>query len=407
MVAFREHFKNPTTAELELIERFGRLPNSAHRDRNFEAFAKTGLPHRRVEAWKWSDVRQALPSLPDACETARRASPFDELDPALEFNFDADGTRIPGHLPEGIRILEQSESQALAGAEDLPVAALGAALSDKPANIIVEISKTPSQPIHLIFAGNSPVMFARIEFLLREGVSAEIYESHLNTGGFTNAIVNYRLEQHAELKRTIYQSADKSGVQVFTGLVQLQAGSSLVQSSLGFGAKLCRNETRVFHQGKGASAELNSAYLVGDGYHYDQTSHVRHSIGECETHQLTKGAVMDGGRAVFQGKFYVARRAQETAADMQHHALILENGGEVNAKPELEIYADDVECAHGNTVGALDAEALFYMRQRGMDERSAKALLTEAFVGEALGNAPDRMRVSLTVQSRDWLKGYL
>ena len=276
MVAFRDHFKNPSTAELELIEGFGRFSNSAHRDRNFEAFAKTGLPYRRVEAWKWSDVRQALPKLPESSDSKRLVSPFDGLADPLEFVFDAQNCCFPGALPAGMRVLEQKEAQALAGAEELPMAALGAAMADRPANVIVEISKTQSQPIHLVFAGNAPVMFSRIEFLLREGVSADIYESHLNTGGFSNTVVDYRLEKQAELCRSVYQTASKSGVQVFTCLVQLQAGAKLSQSSLGFGAKLCRNETRVFHQGKGASAQLNSAYLVGEGYHYDQTSLVRH-----------------------------------------------------------------------------------------------------------------------------------
>ena len=109
----------------------------------------------------------------------------------------------------------------------------------------------------------------------------------------------------------------------------------------------------------------------------------------------------------FQGKFHVARAGQQTDAEMQHHALILENGGEVNAKPELEIYADDVQCAHGNTVGALDGEALFYIRQRGVPEKQAKALLTEAFLLEALGQVPDGAREPMSAEIRYWLESYV
>ena len=122
------------------------------------------------------------------------------------------------------------------------------------------------------------------------------------------------------------------------------------------------------------------------------------------TEQLTKGAVSDGGRGVFQGKFLVPRTVgQYTDANMQHQALLLENGAEVFAKPELEIYADDVECEHGNTSGQLDEIALFYMRQRGIPLREARALLTEAFILEALERAHPSVRDRLADAVRQFL----
>ena len=114
----------------------------------------------------------------------------------------------------------------------------------------------------------------------------------------------------------------------------------------------------------------------------------------------------DGGRGVFQGKFHVPRSVgQHTDADMQHQALLLENGAEVFAKPELEIYADDVECAHGNTSGQLDESALFYMRQRGIPVAEARAMLTEAFIAEALETAHPDVLQTLLDASRDFLRG--
>jgi Fe-S cluster assembly protein SufD len=113
--------------------------------------------------------------------------------------------------------------------------------------------------------------------------------------------------------------------------------------------------------------------------------------------------VLDGGRGVYQGKFFVPRNVgQKTDADMQHNALLLEDGAEVFAKPELEIYADDVECAHGNTSGALDTNQMFYMRQRGIAEEEARALLTEAFIAEALEEAGELEEI-LREQARAWL----
>ena len=130
---------------------------------------------------------------------------------------------------------------------------------------------------------------------------------------------------------------------------------------------------------------------------------MRHGANSCVTRQLTKGAVTKGGTGVFQGKFHVPRTAgQYTDADMQHQALLLEEGATVFAKPELEIYADDVECAHGNTCGALDETQLFYMRQRGIPEKAARALLTEAFVAEALEDAGELAGV-LRAEAQAWL----
>ena len=150
------------------------------------------------------------------------------------------------------------------------------------------------------------------------------------------------------------------------------------------------------HQESGAQATLNAAYFSGDGYHTDITSHVRHGAPGCTTRQLTRGAVMAGGTGVFQGKFFVPRIAgQHTDADMQHNAILLEEGATVFAKPELEIYADDVECAHGNTCGELDETALFYMRQRGIPEAEARNLLIRSFMAEAIANAGDLEEILL------------
>lgn len=402
MSVLSDLFRNPNPAELELAERYARLPSNGQRERNFEAFALTGLPHRRIEAWKYSDLRNALQKLPEAQQGPRETSPFEKLN-VVELRFDARGFHAPAVLPKGMRLIEKEEPQALAGAEETPVAALGAALAAKPGTILIEVTGPVSEPIHLIFNTEAATQFCRVSFVLRDKAKLDVIESHVSGGGFSSVVVEYGLQDHAELTRTVYQKASTLAVQVFTCLVHLNEGAQFRQSGLGFGGKLCRNETRVFHHGSEASADLKAAYLVGNGFHYDQTSLVRHSKSDCTTNQLVKGAVMDGGRAVFQGKFFVARKAQKTNAKMAHNALILENGGEVDAKPELEIYADDVECAHGNTVGELDHDALFYLRQRGIPEKQARALLTEAFIIEALDDAPEVVRDILVEEARAWL----
>lgn len=400
-------FKNPSDVDLEFADRYARLPASGQRERNFEAYAASGLPTRRVEAWKWSDLRGALPKIPVGSDGRLPDNPFNGLDDVTVFRFGKDGLTMPSGLPDGLAITQQANGSALPGAEAIPVAALGAALSDKPGVLFIDVSKTVSKPIHFVFETERSLAFSHISVVLREGAELTVLESNIASGGFSNRVLEYDLKPGAKLNRTVFQAADPSAVQVITGLVQLEQAAQLNQSALGFGAKLCRNETRVFHQAAEAEANINSAYLIGAGFHYDQTSLVRHSQEGCTTNQLCKGAVMDDGQAVFQGKFHVARRAQKTDAQMAHHALILEDGGTVNAKPELEIYADDVQCAHGNTVGSLDQDAIFYMRQRGLAERAAKALLTEAFILETFDTAPEAFHETLSDQARLWLNGQI
>ena len=244
-----------------------------------------------------------------------------------------------------------------------------------------------------------------MKIVIRENAELNLVESHLGGASLNSALFEFDIKPGAKLSRTVYQAAGKDQAQGVTATATLGGTAALDQTILALGAKVSRIETQLVHDGEGASAILNAAYLAGPGYHVDLTSVVRHADRACETRQIAKGAVRDGGRGVFQGRFVVPRIVgQQTSAEMQHQALLLEDGAEVFAKPELEIYADDVECAHGNTSGQLDETALFYMRQRGIPEAEARALLTEAFIAEAFEAADDMLAGPLLETARAWLK---
>ncbi|RZJ20541.1 MAG: Fe-S cluster assembly protein SufD, partial [Brevundimonas sp.] len=166
--------------------------------------------------------------------------------------------------------------------------------------------------------------------------------------------------------------------------VRVEAGGVYRQTILTTGAKLQRIETQLLHFAQGAEVTLDGAYALAGERHADLTTVVDHVAADGLTSQMTKGVVRDTARGVFQGKIVVERGADGTDARMQHQALILGERGEVDAKPELIIYADDVQCAHGNTVGNLDESALFYMQQRGIPAEEARALLVEAFLIEVV-----------------------
>ena len=403
--ALRDLIKNPTTAELELIARYAMLPEDARRERAFSGFAMNGLPHRRMERWKWTDFKAALDTI-EAVKTPAADDPFTDIG-AARFVFDGTGASLP-KLPKGVRVIEKAEPLAIDGAEDMPLMALTAALagSSKFSMLLIEVTEMVSGPLHFVFAApGNELGLARIKIVVREDAHLNILESHLGGASLNSALLEFDIKAGAHLTRTVYQAAGKDQTQAITAQAVLGADSDMVQTTLAYGADLARHETLIIHEGKQARVALNTAYLAGQHKHIDITSEVRHTDTECETAQFTKGAVKEGGRGVFQGKFNVPRIVgQRTRADMQHNALLLENGAEVFAKPELEIYADDVECAHGNTSGQLDAAALFYMRQRGIPEAQAKAMLTEAFVAEALHTADDRVRDILLQSARDWLR---
>lgn len=237
-----------------------------------------------------------------------------------------------------------------------------------------------------VSAGESAMVVERFD---ASGLQARALAAHVQSG--------------ATLTRVVVQT-ESDGVPLGAARVTLESGASFRQFIYAEGARLARFETEVTVGGEKCRVELDGVYLVNGGRHADLTSQVLHAVPGGETRQLVKGAVRHGGRGVFQGKILVAGGAQKTDARQNHHALLLEDGAEVFAKPELEIHADDVQCAHGNTVGGLDAEALFYIRQRGIPESAARALLVEAFLTEAVSAyLPETLSAEVVARIRAWL----
>ncbi|MEM7006316.1 MAG: SufD family Fe-S cluster assembly protein [Pseudomonadota bacterium] len=400
MTELRDLIKDPSAAELALIAAYGSLEEDPRRERAFTAFAANGLPHRRMEAFKWTDFKARLKSLTGG--TGARPDPFAELEGhSIVFrNGRADGL---DDLPDGLRAFTKTDGQSFAAAEDVPLGAMTAALT--PETIMVEVTEKVTTPLKLVYVNSGDASFARIVFVVREGASINVLESQLGGASLNASLASFGIQAGGRVTRTFIQPAAMDEATAITAEVHLGGKAEYVQTALAFGGAVTRIETRLVHQEDEAHATLNAAYLSGKDIHVDFTSHVRHGARACTTEQRTKGAVMNGGEGVFQGKFHVPRNVgQLTDADMQHNALLLEDGAVVNAKPELEIYADDVACAHGNTCGALDDEALFYMRARGIPELAAKALLTEAFIAEALESAYEPALEIMSETARTWLQ---
>jgi Fe-S cluster assembly protein SufD len=226
---------------------------------------------------------------------------------------------------------------------------------------------------------------ARLRLEVPAGASVTLFESYEGRGAyFANTLIEITLGEGARLERLVRQHDSDAGVSVSTAEVRLAPAAVFSQTVLSSGARLQRHETHVHHPGAGAEVRLDGLYVLQGSAHADLTTVVIHEGPGGRTAELAKGVVAGEARGVFQGRITVLEGADQTDARMGHHALVLSDRAEVDAKPELEIWADDVQCAHGNTVGSLDRNALFYAMSRGMPEPDARALLTEAFLGEVV-----------------------
>jgi Fe-S cluster assembly protein SufD len=306
------------------------------------------LPSRRDEDWRWTDLRGLLRALPPASE------PFE------------------GEAPAG----------PFAALADLPIHVVNAS-----SPVVIRAARAEPYVVALHFAalgGGSHAASARIE--VAPGAHLVLLESYEgDAGGYVASHdLTITVGEGARLERVILAADGADGVSVSIADITLAPRARFAQTVLTDGARRQRIETRVAHPGAGAEVRLDGAYLLAGKRHADLTTVVDHMAPDGTTSQLAKGVVSDQARAVFQGRIVVEEGADRTDARMGHHALLLSDRAEVDAKPELLIHADDVQCAHGNTVGALDDQALFYMRQRGLPEPEARALLIAAFVGEVI-----------------------
>jgi len=411
--------ENPTPFEASLIRAYEARPAPTPAQTAAMArFARQRMPHRRVEGWKWSDFNAALNAAPaqDAPNGAERAAGGIVIAPSAFASLNPVEVRIvggrPDHpaaedLPRGVRIAVARATALAPELESHPILSLNAAMADDALTLEIEAGAAPGRPILIrhILAGAAPV-FVRTAVRVGAGASVEILETYEGAGPVLYShFCGMTVGASARVERTAVQDAGGEGVLHALCAATLDEAARYDQTTLSAGARLARHETHLHYAGDGASARMDSAALVGGSRHCDITTHVRHDGAGCETRQIHKGVAKDRARTVFQGKFHVLPGAQKTDADMQANALLLSDTAEANHKPELEIYADDVECAHGSTAGALDEDALFYLRQRGLDERTARALLIEAFVGEAIDAiGRDEVRLALQALVSGWLE---
>jgi Fe-S cluster assembly protein SufD len=429
-----------TAAETALAQTFAqardRLPGDeaimARRNAAFDVFAKEGLPHRRIEEWKYTDLRalmrdaKPLASPPDASAKARAKDAgrvLGDLD-ARRLVF-VDGAFVP-ELSD-LRELEAglvvgSLAQALTDGDPVVAARLGklapandaavvlnTALMGDGAVIRVASGATIERPLHLLFvASDKPAaIFTRSLVTIDHGARVMLIESH--EGPATSDYqVNAALElfagdgAHVDHVKVIGEGTE--ALHVSTLAAAIGAHARFNTFSFISGGAVVRNQLFLRLDGEGTVAGIRGASLLKDRQHVDTTLFADHIARDCQSRQMFKSVLDNEAHGVFQGRIIVRRHAQKTDAKMMTQALLLSERAEADNKPELEIFADDVQCGHGATAGALDEELKFYLMARGIPPADAEAMLIQAFLGEAIeGIEHAGLREALIESVAAWL----
>lgn len=430
-----------TNAELALAQAYStekaRLPGDrkvvALRDAAAARFDALGLPHRRVEEWKYTDlralIREAKPiaGAPDAAAKARAKDAgkvIGDMD-SRRIVF-VDGTFVPelsdlASLSPGLTV--RSMAQALADGDALVadrlgkvmpadgegVIALNTALMRDGAVIHVAKGATLERPIHLVFAATgdkAASVFTRSLVVIEQGARAMVVESHdASAGHQVNTALELVVGDNAHVDHIKITSGPSDLVHISSLMAAIGANARFNDFAFNIGGGVVRNQTFVRFDGEGTHAGLRGASLLKGKQHVDSTLVVDHKAGGCQSREVFATVLDDESRGVFQGKIVVRQHAQKTDARMMTRALLLSDEAEADNKPELEIFADDVQCGHGATSGALDEGLKFYLMARGIPENEAEALLVQAFVGEAIeGIEHAGLRDALMEQVVGWLR---
>jgi Fe-S cluster assembly protein SufD len=408
-----------TAAETALAANFAAarraLPGAAAiaalREDAFRRFESDGLPHRRVEEWKYTDLRalmrEALPlaGVPDAAAKARAKDAGAALASieARRIVF-VDGAFVPelsdlADLEAGLSI--SSMAQALATGDpqlmahigkvvptnDIAVA-LNTAFMGDGAVIHVARGMALARPLHLVFVNvgrEAVAVFARSLVVIGKGARAMLVESHEGTNEHqVNTALELEVGDEAHVDHIKITGAGSGALHVSTLMAAIGAHARFNEFLFTAGAGIVRNQLFVRFAGEGTIAHICGANLLKGRQHVDTTLVADHAVADCTSREVFK-SVLDGeSRGVFQGKIIVRPHAQKTDAKMATHALLLSDTAEADNKPELEIFADDVQCGHGATSGDLDEDLLFYLKARGIPPKEAEALLIQAFVGAAV-----------------------
>jgi len=413
-VSLSAHFDAEQARIAAALPGAGHPAVDAQRRAALARFAASGLPTVKDEDWKYTSLasleRRPWPvadnnveSLPDLATVLAQAV-LPESSHRLVFIDGHFAPALSSHtLPAGVRAGSLFSRVAADPQAGLPLdvgqggalAALDLALSADGLDLELSEGVTVEAPILALFVSVHPERsaFPTLSVRLGRGARAQLVEQHCAAhagAGLESVLSRISLENDAQLQHTKVQQQGVRMVHLADTEVQLAPGARYESLVLALGGQLGREDLRISLDGPGAHAGLDGLYLARGRAHLDHHTTVLHASPDCTSRQAYRGILDDAGRGVFNGRVVVAKDAQRTDAQQSNANLLLSEAAEIDTKPQLEIHADDVKCSHGATVGQLDPAELFYLRSRGLDEQTARTLVTFAFAARSLSAlAPD------------------
>lgn len=404
-----------------------------------ERYAVLGLPHVKLEEWKYTNLQPLGEIAYRAVSAADGDVTIDAIPGLGAVSLGAEsknGARLvlvngcyradlsdTTSLPEGVRLepldealrtnpdwLEQNLGR-MADGDTRALVALNNAAFDTGYVLHVSKGVAVEAPIEIVCMGgymdDAVISFPRNLIVMDEGAEARVVVSHVGSAigeYLSNGVTEITVAQSAVLRLTTLQEDSMAAAHLSTTFVSLERDGVFESFTLSMGGRMTRNDSHVTLDGSGAECRLDGAYLMRGRQHCDNTTLVEHRVPNTSSDEMFKGVLDDEARAVFQGKIVVERDAQKTDGQMLNKTMLLSNQAEIDTKPELEIYADDVKCAHGAASGQIDETALFYLRSRGIPEAQARNLLIQSFMGQVVDRiADDTLRTLVIDKIVNWL----
>lgn len=408
--AFRASRSGPSDARVSWLDRL--------RERAMDHFEQVGFPSVKEEEWKYTNVAPIArtgfsPLVSDDAssavtkqELAAFIYPEAEKSRLVFVNglLRADLSSLSG-LPEGVVAVDLAEAfdsdryahvvqeylARVVDCEENGFTALNTAFISHGAFVSIPKGSTVESPLHLLFFSDTPqsnrAVFPRVLIVAEENSNATVIESYVSLSDdvyFTNAVVEILLKDSARLEHYRVQDESAAAFHVTTTKADLGRNTAFDTTNITLGAQLSRHNLSVNMDHEGSECWVDGLYIIGNGQHTDTHSVIDHKQPHCTSHQLYKGILDGKSRAVFNGKVFVRHGAQKTDAMQTNKNLLLSNEAHVDTKPQLEIFADDVKCAHGAAIGQLDEDELFYLESRGIHADLARNLLTYGFAEEVI-----------------------
>jgi Fe-S cluster assembly protein SufD len=392
----------------------GRVPEWLHQMRKAAILrvAEFGFPTTRDEEWKYTNVAPLartpfqLRAEPGNVSSQLMRHPLLNLGGArlvfVDGLFSSQLSRLD-HPTPGVRIERLDEAinttpdevRALLGryaeVEEHAFNALNTAFLRDGAYVAIPKGLVVESPIYVIYlsSGTESPVISHPRNLFVAGSNSqvrfvEIYLGEAEASYFTNPVTELVVEDGAVVEHYKVQAESNQAFHVSTLKTNQDRASALALHNYDLGGSLVRNHLTVTLDGEGGDAQLDGLYLVGGSRHVDNHTRIEHVKAHCDTRELYKGILTDSGRAVFHGRIVVSPGAQKTDSKQTNNNLLLSDHALVNTKPQLEIYADDVKCTHGATIGRIDEEAVFYLRSRGIEKQEAANLLIHGFAGDII-----------------------